>query len=129
MSVSQLVSEPVAHLTRANTERSFSLIVWNPVQVRTSVRTAVAHVTRSPSPASARGDPMARGSVTRVQPREEGARKPGLVYPGLTIPFILVVTCFAAWGSAANLTDVLVGVFRHIFAMSNFPLALDQFAS
>ncbi|MEN3269906.1 L-fucose:H+ symporter permease [Pseudonocardia sp.] len=71
---------------------------------------------------------MARGSVTRVQPREEGARKPGLVYPGLTIPFILVVTCFAAWGSAANLTDVLVGVFRHIFAMSNFQSALVQFA-
>jgi len=71
---------------------------------------------------------MARGSVTRVQPHEEGARKPGLVYPGLTIPFILVVLCFAAWGSAANLTDVLVGVFRHIFSMSNFESALVQFA-
>jgi FHS family L-fucose permease-like MFS transporter len=51
-----------------------------------------------------------------------------LVYPGLTIPFILIVTCFAAWGSAANLTDVLVGVFRHIFTMSNFQSALVQFA-
>jgi FHS family L-fucose permease-like MFS transporter len=51
-----------------------------------------------------------------------------LVYPGLTIPFVLVVTCFAAWGSAANLTDVLVGVFRHIFSMSNFQSALVQFA-
>jgi FHS family L-fucose permease-like MFS transporter len=51
-----------------------------------------------------------------------------LVYPGLTIPFILLVTCFAAWGSAANLTDVLVGVFRHIFDMSNFQSALVQFA-
>jgi MFS transporter, FHS family, L-fucose permease len=71
---------------------------------------------------------MARSSVTRVQPHEEGARKPGLVYPGLTIPFILVVLCFAAWGSAANLTDVLVGVFRHIFSMSNFESALVQFA-
>jgi FHS family L-fucose permease-like MFS transporter len=46
----------------------------------------------------------------------------------LTVPFILVVTCFAAWGSAANLTDVLVGVFRHIFSMSNFQSALVQFA-
>jgi len=52
----------------------------------------------------------------------------GLVYPGLTIPFALLVTCFAAWGSAANLTDVLVGVFRHIFSMSNFQSALVQFA-
>ncbi|WP_245753610.1 L-fucose:H+ symporter permease [Geodermatophilus ruber] len=51
-----------------------------------------------------------------------------MVYPGLTLPFILVVTCFAAWGSAANLTDVLVGVFRHIFSMSNFQSALVQFA-
>jgi FHS family L-fucose permease-like MFS transporter len=72
---------------------------------------------------------MSRGSVTRVEPHEVAARKkPRLVYPGLTVPFILVVLCFAAWGSAANLTDVLVGVFRHIFAMSNFQSALVQFA-
>src|SRR5215210_3100567 len=54
--------------------------------------------------------------------------KPRLVYPKLTIPFVLLVLCFAAWGSAANLTDVLVGVFRHIFDMSNFQSALVQFA-
>jgi FHS family L-fucose permease-like MFS transporter len=71
---------------------------------------------------------MARVSVVQAQPSVGGARKPGLVYPGLTIPFILVVACFAAWGSAANLTDVLVGVFRHIFSMSNFQSALVQFA-
>jgi FHS family L-fucose permease-like MFS transporter len=59
---------------------------------------------------------------------DEGRRKTPLVYPGLTVPFVLIVTCFAAWGSAANLTDVLVGVFRHIFAMSNFQSALVQFA-
>jgi len=51
-----------------------------------------------------------------------------LVFPGLTVPFILLVACFAAWGSAANLTEVLVGVFRHIFEMSNFQSALVQFA-
>ena len=54
--------------------------------------------------------------------------KPRLVYPKLTIPFILLILCFAAWGSAANLTDVLVGVFRLIFDMSNFQSALVQFA-
>jgi FHS family L-fucose permease-like MFS transporter len=54
--------------------------------------------------------------------------KPRLVYPKLTIPFILLILCFAAWGAAANLTDVLVGVFRHIFDMSNFQSALVQFA-
>ncbi|MFL5332397.1 MAG: L-fucose:H+ symporter permease, partial [Geminicoccaceae bacterium] len=72
---------------------------------------------------------MATGSVASTsakgQPRQH---KPGLVYPGLTVPFILLITCFAAWGSAANLTDVLVGVFRHIFNMSNFQSSLVQFA-
>jgi FHS family L-fucose permease-like MFS transporter len=71
---------------------------------------------------------MAGPSVIQRRPETPATAKPGLVYPGLTVPFILVVTCFAAWGSAANLTDVLVGVFRHIFSMSNFQSALVQFA-
>ncbi len=53
---------------------------------------------------------------------------PRLVFPGLKVPFILLICCFAAWGSAANLTDVLVGVFRSIFDMSNFQSALVQFS-
>src|SRR6185312_15944043 len=61
-----------------------------------------------------------------VAPRR--AKKARLVYAGFTVPFILLICCFAAWGSAANLTDVLVGVFRHIFTMSNFQSALVQFA-
>src|SRR4051794_31646666 len=74
---------------------------------------------------------MAEGSIVGTQPVPLTARprtKPRLVHPGLTVPFILLVTCFAAWGAAANLTDVLVGVFRHIFTMSNFQSALVQFA-
>jgi MFS transporter, FHS family, L-fucose permease len=71
---------------------------------------------------------MADPSVIQRRPETPGPDKPGLVYPGLKIPFILVVACFAAWGSAANLTDVLVGVFRHIFAMTNFQSSLVQFA-
>src|SRR3954469_5425593 len=55
-------------------------------------------------------------------------RKAKLVHPGFAVPFTLLIFCFAAWGSAANLTDVLVGVFRHIFTMSNFQSALVQFA-
>src|SRR3712207_5912138 len=57
-----------------------------------------------------------------------GPHRAGLVYPGLAVPFALLVLCFAAWGSAANLTDVLVGVFRQVFSMSNFQSALVQFA-
>jgi len=71
---------------------------------------------------------MARASVLQAPHEVKGPPKPGMVYPGLTVPFILVITCFAAWGAAANLTDVLVGVFRHIFLMSNFQSALVQFA-
>jgi FHS family L-fucose permease-like MFS transporter len=71
---------------------------------------------------------MARPSELQRQPNAGGPAKAGLVYPGFAVPFILLVACFAAWGSAANLTDVLVGVFRHIFTMSNFQSALVQFA-
>ena len=67
---------------------------------------------------------MASTSMAAAKPQ----RKPRLVYPKLGIPFILLVLCFAAWGSAANLTDVLVSVFRSIFTMSNFQSALVQFA-
>ena len=51
-----------------------------------------------------------------------------MLHPHLKIPFVLLVLCFAAWGAAANLTDVLVSVFRGIFDMSNFQSALVQFA-
>src|SRR5829696_7238222 len=67
---------------------------------------------------------MATDSVAQAGPQ----RKAPLVYPKLGVPFVLLVLCFAAWGSAANLTDVLVGVFRTIFSMSNFQSALIQFA-
>ena len=52
----------------------------------------------------------------------------GIVAKHLRVPFILLVLCFTAWGAAANLTDILVGVFRGIFDMSNFQSSLVQFA-
>src|ERR671911_2633806 len=74
---------------------------------------------------------MARGSAPHGETPSPVAAPPGksrLVYGGLTGPFILLILCFAAWGAAANLTDVLVGVFRQIFTMTNFQSALVQFA-
>jgi MFS transporter, FHS family, L-fucose permease len=65
---------------------------------------------------------------SRAAIREPRSRSAPLIYPGFKVPFILLVCCFAAWGSAANLTDVMVSVFRHIFTMSNFESALVQFA-
>lgn len=61
-------------------------------------------------------------------PTEVEARSAPLVAKHLKVPFILLVLCFAAWGMAANLTDILVGVFRGIFDMSNFQSSLVQFA-
>ncbi|MGX1112459.1 FHS family L-fucose permease-like MFS transporter [Pseudoalteromonas sp. MBR-15] len=43
-------------------------------------------------------------------------------------PFILLATCFAAWGTAANMTDPLVKVFSKTFSMSALQSALVQFS-
>lgn len=50
------------------------------------------------------------------------------VHEGMLVPFVLIVTCFAAWGVAANMTDPLVKVFSKIFSMSTFQASLVQFA-
>ncbi|MBR9884427.1 MAG: L-fucose:H+ symporter permease [Oceanospirillales bacterium] len=51
-----------------------------------------------------------------------------MVFREMILPFILLTTCFAAWGVAANMTDPLVKVFSKIFTMSAFQSALVQFA-
>ncbi|HSK40008.1 MAG TPA: MFS transporter, partial [Arenibaculum sp.] len=55
-------------------------------------------------------------------------KKPPLVYRDKFFPFILLTTCFAAWGVAANMTDPLVKVFSTIFTMSALQSALVQFS-
>ena len=50
------------------------------------------------------------------------------VYPGMKLPFALLVVCFAAWGVAANMTDPLVQVFSRVFSMSTLQASLVQFA-
>ncbi|GAA1158629.1 L-fucose:H+ symporter permease [Ornithinicoccus hortensis] len=67
-------------------------------------------------------------ATTNAPPEESGGTRARLVEPHLLVPFILVVACFAAWGIAANLTDILVGVFRSIFDMSNLQSSLVQSA-
>lgn len=61
-------------------------------------------------------------------PTTPGAKRAPLVPKHLRVPFILLLLCFAAWGAAANLTDVLVSVFRGIFSMNNLQSSLVQFA-
>ncbi|MBB4932321.1 FHS family L-fucose permease-like MFS transporter [Lipingzhangella halophila] len=57
--------------------------------------------------------------------REKGG---SFLYPGMRLPFILLVSCFAAWGMAGNLTDPLVAVFGSVFSMNAFQSSLVQFA-
>lgn len=54
-------------------------------------------------------------------------QRSALVAKELRIPFLLLLLCFAAWGTSANLTDVLVGVFRSIFTMTILESSPVQF--
>lgn len=54
--------------------------------------------------------------------------KPPVVPRQYLLAFILLTTCFAAWGAANNMTDPLVKVFSRIFSMSNLQGALVQFS-
>lgn len=56
------------------------------------------------------------------------AEKGRFLYPGMRLPFWLLVTCFAAWGIGNNMTDPLVNVFQSIFSMSALQGSLVQFA-
>lgn len=49
------------------------------------------------------------------------------VHDGMLVPFVILVTCFAAWGIAANMTDPLVQVFSRIFSMSTLQASFVQF--
>lgn len=50
------------------------------------------------------------------------------LHKGMRLPFILLVTCFAAWGLAGNMTDPLTAVFGSVFSMSVFESSLVQFS-
>ena len=69
-----------------------------------------------------------RESVAEETPVREGTTKRGFLYPGMVLPFCLLVSCFAAWGLAGNMTDPLVKVFRSVFSMNNFQSSLVQSA-
>lgn len=59
---------------------------------------------------------------------EDAKTGPRFVHRGMGLPFALIVTCFAAWGVAANMTDPLVSVFSRIFSMSTLQASFVQFA-
>jgi len=69
-----------------------------------------------------------RDSVAEEAPVRKGTSARGFLYPGMVLPFCLLVSCFAAWGLAGNMTDPLVKVFRSVFSMNNFQSSLVQSA-
>ena len=69
-----------------------------------------------------------RDSVAEEAPVREGTAKRGFLYPGMVLPFCLLVSCFAAWGMAGDMTAPLVKVFRSVFSMNNAQSSLVQSA-
>lgn len=51
-----------------------------------------------------------------------------IVGKGLWVPFILLTVCFALWGAANNMTDLLVTVFREVKTMKAIEASLIQSA-
>ncbi|WMN68780.1 hypothetical protein NI387_02890 [Vibrio parahaemolyticus] len=46
----------------------------------------------------------------------------------ILIPFILLTSCFALWGLANNMTDVLIAQFRKVFTLTDMQSGLVQTA-
>lgn len=69
-------------------------------------------------------------ATTTSKPASEASasKRIPVVPRNLLVPFVVLLACFAAWGAASNLSDVLVGVFRGIFDMTNLQSSLVQFA-
>lgn len=63
--------------------------------------------------------------TTDHEPTQRGG---GFLHRGMRLPFVLIVTCFAAWGVLNNMTDPLVSVFSSVFSMGAFQSSLVQFA-
>jgi FHS family L-fucose permease-like MFS transporter len=70
---------------------------------------------------------MSTAAETREQPGEPQAKEP-FVYRSMLPLFIALVSCFLAWGIAADMTAPLVAAFKRIFEMSTFQASLVQFA-
>src|SRR5690348_1984396 len=61
-------------------------------------------------------------------PASTASAKPGLVYPGMGLLFVVLICCFTAWGIAADLTTPMVAGFKQIFDMNTFQASLVQLA-
>jgi FHS family L-fucose permease-like MFS transporter len=68
---------------------------------------------------------IAEGSVAD---EPEDARSEPLIGQGQLLLFVALISCFTAWGIAADLTTPMVAGFKRIFDMSTFQASLVQLA-
>ncbi|MEI6895343.1 MAG: L-fucose:H+ symporter permease [Colwellia sp.] len=54
--------------------------------------------------------------------------KPVIIQKGLLLPFALITACFALWGAANNMTDLLVPAFQKVLSMTLFESSFIQSA-
>src|SRR5512143_1833044 len=71
---------------------------------------------------------MTTATQTFEQPGEPQQEKQPFIYRSMLPLFIALVSCFTAWGIAADMTAPLVAAFKRIFEMSTFQASLVQFA-
>ena len=68
---------------------------------------------------------MSSNTSTTQSGEASGSR---LIYSGMLLPFVLITACFALWGAANNMTDLLVPAFQRVLSMSTFQSSWIQSA-
>ena len=58
---------------------------------------------------------MSSNTSTTQSGEASGSR---LIYSGMLLPFVLITACFALWGAANNMTDLLVPAFQKVLSTS-----------
>lgn len=65
-----------------------------------------------------------------ISTTDRGSKKGNseVIPKSILIPFILLTSCFALWGLANNMTDVLIAQFRKVFTLTDMQSGLVQTA-
>ncbi|WP_228710808.1 MFS transporter [Saccharobesus litoralis] len=67
-------------------------------------------------------------STTSIETTRSSAKKTPIIQPGLLVPFALITACFALWGAANNMTDLLVPAFQKVLSMTQLQSSFIQSA-